>query len=190
MELLLRDKVVLVTGASGGIGRAMAEVFGAVGASLVLHGSSRLDGLARWIDGRPWRERALALGADLSSAAEADALFAQAVERFGRVDVCLANAGIWPAEDRRLDQIDEQRLRRTLEVDLVGPLWTARAVLRQLAAAGPRPDGHGACLIVTGSVLMLRVQAGSHGAGQTRPVISGRLLVSSSRCRASRHSPR
>lgn len=151
MDLLLGDKTALITGASGGIGRAMAEAFGAAGARLVLHGATRRSELEAWSAGRPWRERALVLGADLCRPAEVDALFAAAAERFGRIDLCLANAGIWPAEDRRLDQIDEARLRRTIEVDLLGPIWTARAFLRQLAAAGPRPDGHGACLIFTGS---------------------------------------
>lgn len=151
MELLLRDKVVLITGASGGIGRAMAEAFGAAGARLVLHGRTRLDALDGWIGTRSWSERALALGADLTLPAEVDALFEAALERFGRVDVCLANAGIWPAEDRRLDEIGEERLRRTLETDLAAPMWTARAFLRLLAASGPRSDGHGACLIFTGS---------------------------------------
>lgn len=176
MELLLRDKVVLVTGASGGIGRAMADAFGAAGARLALHAASRLDELAAWIGKRPWREHAFALGADLTSPIQTDALFAAAVERFGRVDVCLANAGIWPAEDRRLDQIDEQRLRRTLEVDLLGPLWTARAFLRQLAAAGPRSDGHGACLIFTGSTAGRFGEAGHADYAAAKSALYGLML--------------
>ena len=151
MELLLRDKTVLITGASGGIGRAMGEAFGSAGARLVLHGSSRVDELDHWLDSQPWRDGAITVQADLTQPAQVDAMFADAGERFGRVDICLANAGIWPAEDRRLDQISEERLRRTLDVDLFGPLWTARAFLRQLAENGPREDGHGACLVFTGS---------------------------------------
>jgi 3-oxoacyl-[acyl-carrier protein] reductase len=176
MELLLRDKVVLITGASGGIGRALAETFGEVGARLVLHGSSRLDELTAWVGDRPWRARAVALGADLTSPAEVDALFAAALERFGRVDVCLANAGIWPAEDRRLDQISEERLRRTVEVDLLGPMWTARAFMRQLAGAGPRPDGHGACLIFTGSTAGRFGEAGHADYAASKAGLLGLML--------------
>ena len=66
MDLALKDKVVLVTGASGGIGTAMAEGFAAEGAKLVLHAGSKLAELERWIAAQPWKERALAVQAEIS----------------------------------------------------------------------------------------------------------------------------
>lgn len=151
MDSGLIDKVVVITGASGGIGRAMAEAFGAEGCRLVLSGNSQIDSLRSWTDGQPFAERALVVGADVSRAPDVEALFAAAAERFGRVDVCLANAGIWPVDDTPLAAMPADRLRRTVEVNLLGAAHTARSFLATLSATGPRDDGHGAALIFTGS---------------------------------------
>ena len=70
---------------------------------------------------------------------------------FGRVDVCVANAGIWPAEALLLHELPEARIREVLEVNLLGAIWTARAFFASLARTGPRADGRGAALIFIGS---------------------------------------
>ncbi len=151
MDLALADKVVLVTGASGGIGSAMAEAFAAEGAQLVLHAGSRLAELERWIAAQPWKSRALAVEAEISDCASVERLFAAARARFGRVDVVIANAGRWTSEFALLHQASEARIRANLETNLLGSLWTARAFLATLAATGPRADGHGASLVLIGS---------------------------------------
>ena len=151
MDLALSDKVVLVTGASGGIGSAMAEAFAAEGARLVLHAGSRLAELERWIAAQPWSSRALALEAEISDCASVERLFAAARAHFGRVDVVIANAGRWTSEFALVHQASEARIRANLETNLFGSLWTARAFLATLAATGPRADGHGASLVLIGS---------------------------------------
>ncbi len=151
MDLQLADKTVWITGASGGIGRAMAEAFVEEGANVVLHGHSQLDDLRAWLEAQPWRERALAVGADVRSQPELAAAVDAARAHFGRLDVAIANAGAWPSEDAPLWELDPERVRHTLDVNLFGAMWTAREFLRGLAADGPRADGHGACLLFTGS---------------------------------------
>ena len=151
MDLQLTDKTVWITGASGGIGRAMAEAFAAEGACVVLHGNTQLGALEAWLADQPWRERALAVGADVTSQEDLAAAVDVARARFGRIDVAIANAGVWPPEDAPLWELDPARVRHTLDVNLFGALWTAREFLRGLAADGPREDGHGACLLFTGS---------------------------------------
>lgn len=151
MDLGLSGKTALITGAGGGIGGALAEVFAAEGANLALHARSNLRALEESIRRRGWAGRALALPGDVTRPGEMDDLAARAVARFGRIDVAIANAGIWPPEDQRLDQQPEERIRRTIDVDLLGAIWTARAFFRVLARTGPRPDGDGACLVFIGS---------------------------------------
>src|SRR5215218_4586154 len=95
MDLGFAGSGVLVTGGSGGIGAATARAFAAEGARVAVHFHSNRDAaeaLASEIGG-------VALGADLRDEAEADALVPHAVEALGRVDHCVANAGVWPAED-------------------------------------------------------------------------------------------
>jgi len=156
MDLGLAGKVVCITGASGGIGRAIARVFAAEGASLVLHGHRNYEGLLVWLAaeaeaGRLPSARVLAVQADVTDPRAVESVLDAAVARFGRVDICLANAGVWPHDDVHLVDMDDERARKTLETNLLGSLWTARAFLRALRATGPRADGHGAALVFTGS---------------------------------------
>src|SRR5260221_679662 len=151
MDLELRDQVVFITGASGGIGRAMAEAFAGEGAKLALHGHGKHGELERWLAEQTWRDRALSLRADVAKPAEIAAAMEKARAHFGRVDVCIANAGVWTPESKLLHEADEARIRATIDTNLLGSLWTARAFMAALAVSGPRSDGRGASLTFIGS---------------------------------------
>ena len=151
MDLRLADLTVLITGASGGIGRGLAEVFAAEGSRLVLHGHHGLPGLEAWVAQQPWRDRALCVGADITRPEEVAAAFAAGEARFGRVDVAVANAGVWPKPHEHLDQASPERIVNTLTIDLLGAAWTARAWMAGLRRLGPRADGVGASLCFIGS---------------------------------------
>jgi 3-oxoacyl-[acyl-carrier protein] reductase len=151
MDLALSGKVVLVTGASGALGRATAEAFAAEGARVALHGHTAIDELDDWVLAQPWRERSMTVAGDVRSPEAMDAAVEEVRASWGRVDVCVANAGRWPPEDLRLDQCPVERLRDTVETNLLGSMWTARAFFACLARTGPRPDGHGASLAFVGS---------------------------------------
>ena len=151
MDTGLAGKVVFLTGASGGIGRAVADAFAAEGAQLALQGHRRFDELEALVAERPWRDRALVLRADITQPDEVQAALDATARSFGRVDVCIANAGVWPPADLPVHEVDEDRVREVVSINLLGAVWTARAFLRVLAAAGPRPDGEGASLAFTGS---------------------------------------
>ena len=151
MDLHLKDKTVFITGASGGIGRALAEAFAGEGARLALHGHRSSEKLEAWLRLQTWRDRAIAVRGDVAKPSEIAAAMEEARKRFGRVDVCVANAGTWTPEFQLLHRADEARIRATIETNLLGSLWTARAFMDALAKSGPRKDGHGASLIFIGS---------------------------------------
>jgi 3-oxoacyl-[acyl-carrier protein] reductase len=148
MDLLLADKTVFITGASGGIGRALARAFAAEGARLALHTFSREAWLHDFSAEHGWAERALVVRADVRDANAMHDAMRRAAAHFGRVDICVANAGAWPPEDVPLHAMPPERARDTIEINLLGAMWTARAFMARLK---PREDGHGAALTFIGS---------------------------------------
>jgi 3-oxoacyl-[acyl-carrier protein] reductase len=147
----LAGLTVLITGASGGIGEALARAFAAERANLVLHGRSRADKLDDLVGLHGWGERAIVGTGDLREPEALDELFERGRERFGRVDVVIANAGIWPPEDKPLHELEPERIREVLDVNLLGTIFTCRSFAAQLAGLGPRLDGHGASVCLIGS---------------------------------------
>jgi 3-oxoacyl-[acyl-carrier protein] reductase len=151
MDSRLRDKVCLITGASGGIGREIARVFAAEGARLVLQGHTQFADLEEFAHEQAFGDRALCLQYDVSDRQACFDAARQGVERFGRLDVCVANAGKWPPEDVSFESMSEERLRQTLDSNLFGAAFTAQAFMSELARSGPREDEDGAALVFTGS---------------------------------------
>ena len=151
MDLLLADKVVWITGASGGIGRELALHFASEGALVALHGNSSFDAMRDWLEEQDWRERAICVRADVTDLGQLNACVDQITQRFGRLDICAANAGIWPKQDELLSSMSMERLQHTIQVNLTGALLTAHAFMGALKRQAPHPRGHGACLTFTGS---------------------------------------
>jgi 3-oxoacyl-[acyl-carrier protein] reductase len=131
MDAGLRDRVALVTGASGGIGADIARAFVAEGASVVAHyrtGADRARALAEELG-----PRCLPVGADLTREADVDRLFEESERRLGPVDVLVANAGCWPAEYVPLEQMSLERWNHTLMTDLTSVFLCLRAFCRGVA---------------------------------------------------------
>jgi NAD(P)-dependent dehydrogenase (short-subunit alcohol dehydrogenase family) len=131
----LEGKVVIVTGASQGIGRAIALAFGRAGASVVATARSTgaLESLVAEVQqfGRP----AVAVTADLAVESDIHRVAETAVARFGGVDVLVNNAGIIHAVTDLTD-FEPAHWRYVLDVNLVGPALLTRAVLPTMIEAG------------------------------------------------------
>ena len=127
----LNGKVVLITGATGGIGAASARALYTKGANLVLTDLSQqsLDLLAAEFD----PARVLALPLDVTDAAASKAVVLQTVEHFGRLDIAFANAGIaWRNNPATIASCDEAEFEKIIDVDLFGVWRTLRAALPEV----------------------------------------------------------
>jgi 3-oxoacyl-[acyl-carrier protein] reductase len=130
METELAGKVVIVTGASGGIGSAIARRFADEGAKVVVHyRQNRAHAEALELP----EEQALLVGADLTSEAGVRRLFASAVKRFGRVDTLVANAGSWETRDVPLHEMSLRQWRATLDAVLTSTFLSTREFFRCVA---------------------------------------------------------
>jgi 3-oxoacyl-[acyl-carrier protein] reductase len=123
----LDGKVAIVTGASRGIGRAVAERFAAEGARVTVNyvaGSSSAEEVVAGITARGGD--AIAVRADVSRAGDARGLVAATMERFGRIDILVNNAGIMVAKG--ILETSEDDWDRTIDVNLKGPYLLSKEV--------------------------------------------------------------
>ena len=122
----IENKVVVITGASSGLGEAAARLLSAEGARLALGARrvDRIDALARELGGDG---KALALATDVVDRAQVEALVAAAVAAWGRVDVIINNAGLMPQS--RLDALRVEEWDRMVDVNIKGVLYGIAAAL-------------------------------------------------------------
>jgi len=132
MKTDLDEKVVLITGASGGIGSAIARQFATEGARLVLHyrqGKATAEALQRELK----QTESIAVRADLTREAEARRLFDQALKRFERVDTLIANAGSWETRDVPLHTMTLRQWRYTIDHVLTSVFLSLREFFKIIA---------------------------------------------------------
>ncbi|GLZ49678.1 putative short chain dehydrogenase/reductase [Actinomycetospora sp. NBRC 106375] len=129
-------QVVVVTGGSRGMGRAMVTAFAAAGASVVI--ASRKLEACRELAGEVTAEHgvdALPLACNVSRWNDCDALVDTVYDRFGRVDVLVNNAGLSPLYPA-LDEVSEALFDKVVGVNLKGPFRLAAAIGTRMVAAG------------------------------------------------------
>ena len=131
------DKVVLITGASSGIGAGIARELGAAGASLMLGArrTDRLDALAQEIRAAGGEARIRRL--DVTDRSDVAAFADAGREAFGRIDVIVNNAGVMPLS--LLASLKVEEWDRMIDVNIKGVLYGIAAVLPQMTAQG---SGH------------------------------------------------
>jgi NADP-dependent 3-hydroxy acid dehydrogenase YdfG len=145
------DKVFLITGASSGIGAATARHAARAGYRLVLAARSadKLEALAGELGGE---DRALPVSCDVTDWDQQEAMVAQALERFGRLDVAFANAGFGASRGFLNDDVEHWRA--MVLTNVLGAAYTVRATLPAIKAS----TGH---ILLTGSVAGRRAIPGS-----------------------------
>src|SRR5579884_3141698 len=131
MESKLSNRVVLVTGASGGIGGELVRAFVAEGARVVAHFNEHGDAVRELA--HEFGAACVPLGADLTLEAEVERLFAEVEAGLGPVEVLVANAGHWPADDVPVHEMPLKQWDNTLAVNLTSVFLCAREFFRGIA---------------------------------------------------------
>lgn len=124
----MKNKVVIITGASSGIGKALAVEFASRGAKLVL-GARRTDRLEELEKGLPGTE-ILSVKTDVSVEEDCRSLIEQAVSRFGRIDVLINNAGI--SMRANFEEMDLEVMHRVMDVNFYGTVYCTKFALPYL----------------------------------------------------------
>jgi len=158
----MHGKVVLVAGASSGIGRATAELFAARGASVLL-AARRGDELSKIVG------RIVASGgnacfsvADVSSAADVEAMVAAAIKAFGRLDICANAAGIG-GELAPIVDLSEEGWNKSIDINLKGAFLCIKYAARAMLAGG-----HGGAIVNVGSLASFRPFANGAAYGSAK----------------------
>lgn len=150
----LRDRVILVTGSSRGIGAAMAEAFAGAGARVVLHGRDE-DALAT-VRGRIEQGggRVMSVTGDVTRSADLERMRTTITETYGPVDVLVANAGSTGSRPAPIEEITEESWRSDVELNLTATFLTVKCFLPDMkrrasgciltvsSAAGRRASAH------------------------------------------------
>ncbi len=132
---MLEGKVVLITGASQGLGRALALACAKEGAKLAIN--ARSEDSIRPVAGEAEEQGAevLAVAADVARSADVERLVSEAVERFGGIDVLVNNAGILGPRVA-IEEYPEDEWRRVIDANLTGPFLVSKAAIPHMREGG------------------------------------------------------
>lgn len=131
----LQEKVILVTGASRGIGAAIAQELARAGAAVIVNYAGNASAAAATVDAiRAADGEAYALQADVSRAEEVSRMFTEGINRYGRIDVLVNNAGIMIT--KMLKDTTDEEFSRHFDINVRGTFNTMREAATRLADKG------------------------------------------------------
>ncbi len=132
----LHGKTALITGSDSGIGQATAIEFAKEGADIVVHYLNDADGAAHTrAEVEATGRRAVVVQADISDEKQVEAMFDQAVEVFGTLDILMNNAGV-DASGKEVAELDTETWDRAIRTNVYGPFFCCRRFVRSRKAAG------------------------------------------------------
>jgi 3-oxoacyl-[acyl-carrier protein] reductase len=157
ISLSLSGKVALISGGSRGIGAATVRMFTAAGAKVVFsYRSARSQAEALAQECGPDVCHPVACNLDRPEAAHS--LVAEAVKHFGRVDILIANHGVWPAADVSIERMSDEQWRSTVSINLDAVFGLVKHSVAQMKAQ-PRGRGPGGHIVLISSTSGQRGEA-------------------------------
>jgi 3-oxoacyl-[acyl-carrier protein] reductase len=157
IPLSLSGKVALISGGSRGIGAATVRLFTAAGAKVAFsYRSARAaaDALAKECGS----EACHPIASDLNNPEAARSLVAQTVQRFGRIDILVANHGVWPVPDVAIEKMPDEQWRSTMSINLDGVFGLVKHTVAQMKAQ-PRTNGPAGHIVLISSTSGQRGEA-------------------------------
>jgi len=140
VPLSLDGKVALITGGSRGIGAAAVRLFVGAGASVLFNYEKAKDAADNLVS-ELGTQHCAAVASNLSGTQTARALVAETVNRFGRLDILVANHGIWPPQDAPVNEMTDEQWRNTLAINLDSVFALVKYSVAQMKKQKPAP-GH------------------------------------------------
>lgn len=162
----LEGKVVLVTGGAGGIGSVISKSFAEQGAKVIVHYNHSKDNaekISKEING-------FAVNADLTDSEQTKELFNSIIQREGKIDICIANAGKYPKDYAPLWEIESDRWNNTVSTNLSLTYNTSRYFLKHAA------ETKKGSLVLIGSTAGLYGEAGHADYAAAKGAITSGLL--------------
>src|ERR687891_1358501 len=152
---MLEGKVVLITGASQGLGKALALAFAREGARVAINARSEesIGPIAEEV--KDAGAEVLALAADVSKSADVERMVGETVERFGKIDVLVNNAGLLGPRVR-IEEYPEDEWREVIDANLTGPFLVSKAAIPHL------PEGGSVINVVSGVSIDGRAEWGAY----------------------------
>jgi 3-oxoacyl-[acyl-carrier protein] reductase len=157
IPLSLSGQVALVSGGSRGIGAAIVRMFASADAKVAFSyrsARSQAEALAKECD----PNRCFPIACDLNHPEAARSLVAQTVERFGRLDILIANHGVWPVEDAPIERMSDEQWRSTLSINLDGVFGLVKHGVAQMKEQ-PRTGGPAGHIVLISSTSGQRGEA-------------------------------
>jgi 3-oxoacyl-[acyl-carrier protein] reductase len=155
VSLSVSNKVALITGGSRGIGAATVRMFTTAGAKVVFNyqkAREQAEALAKECG----KANCHAVASNLDSPDSASALVAEAVKHFGRLDILVANHGVWPVEDVPIDKMSNEQWRNTLSINLDAVFGLVKYTVAQMKAQ-PRTGS------AAGHIVLISSTSGQRG---------------------------
>lgn len=159
IPLSLSGKVALISGGSRGIGAATVRIFTAAGAKVAFSyrtARSRAEELAKECGAAT----CYPIASDLNNPESARDLVAETVRHFGKLDILVANHGVWPEQDVPIERMPDEQWRSTLSINLDGVFGLVKHAVAQMKSqmkAQPRKDGP------AGHVVLISSTSGQRG---------------------------